>query len=257
MKQITNPLSGRRPSLSIALGFALVAVHGVGAAQSDEGQKPSLHQQASAWLGELTQRAPADIEFLALDERVRVNPCQTAWQFDLPFGPGQALRARCTRPTQQVYLSHRANLQRIQPPASGKPTKEDARPAKMVRAPVPTRDLPQGARIQSADVQWAEIPEGPKVVGALNDLAPISYYETVRGIPAGSPLRKSDLRPIPLVKRGQMVKVEVAPNENVVITANLEAVTGGGWGDRVRLKNPQSGRQVEGIITGMGSARLF
>lgn len=81
--------------------------------------------------------------------------------------------------------------------------------------------------------------------------------ELTRSLAAGEPLRASDLRPALLVLRGQLVLLTVsAGGENgVQISVRAEALQDGRMGEQIRLKNPESGRILNAIVTGKNAAK--
>ncbi len=54
----------------------------------------------------------------------------------------------------------------------------------------------------------------------------------------------------PLVRRGQFVQAATAPVAGLVVSARLEALEDARLGEPVKLKNPESGRVVSGVVTG-------
>jgi flagella basal body P-ring formation protein FlgA len=77
----------------------------------------------------------------------------------------------------------------------------------------------------------------------------------VRDIAPGVPLRAYDLRRAVLVKQGQSVVLTVGQGSGFSITARVEALQDGKMGDQIRLKNPDSGRSLSGIVTGPSAVR--
>ena len=72
---------------------------------------------------------------------------------------------------------------------------------------------------------------------------------------AGVPLRGHDVRRAVVVKQGQSVTLTVGQGNGFSITARVEAMQDGKIGDQIRLKNPESGRLLTGIVTGPNAAR--
>ena len=90
--------------------------------------------------------------------------------------------------------------------------------------------------------------EGAIVLG--EDVGDALYAELLRDVPAGTPLRKTDLRPLVLVKRGQLVQLTVGKSTGFVVTAHVEALQDGRIGEQVKAKNPDSGRVLTGVVKG-------
>jgi flagella basal body P-ring formation protein FlgA len=79
--------------------------------------------------------------------------------------------------------------------------------------------------------------------------------ELQRDLPANTPLRLQDLKSSTMVKRGQQVLVAVGEGKGFLITVRAEAQQDGTLGDQIRLKNPESGRFLTAVVTGMNTAR--
>jgi len=72
----------------------------------------------------------------------------------------------------------------------------------------------------------------------------------VRDVRSDAPLRSIDIRPMVLVKRGQMVLISVGQNQGFQISARVEALQDGRFGDQIKLKNKESGRILTGQVRG-------
>jgi len=104
-------------------------------------------------------------------------------------------------------------------------------------------------------LQETEVPAAgldPQAVGSAKDL---ENGEMVREIPAGMPLRSHDVRRAVLVKQGQAVILTIGQSSGFAITARVEALQDGRMGEQIRLKNPDSGRLLSGVVTGPNAAR--
>ena len=89
----------------------------------------------------------------------------------------------------------------------------------------------------------------------LFELAGLDGFEVTRTIRAGEALRTTDLRPALLVKRGEMVVLSIGRPSEFEITIKLEAMQDGRMGEQVKLKNAETGRILNGIVTGLGQLR--
>ena len=79
--------------------------------------------------------------------------------------------------------------------------------------------------------------------------------EASRDLRAGEPLRSSDIRQAVLVKRGQVVLLQLQAQAGFLITARVEALQDGRMGEQIKLKNMESGRMLTGVVNGLNSAR--
>ena len=89
----------------------------------------------------------------------------------------------------------------------------------------------------------------------LQDLQQARHVEATRDIPAGTPLKNSDVRPILLVKRGQMVQMQVGAGQGFQIVARVEAQQDGRMGEQIRMINRESGRVLTGQVVGENRVR--
>jgi len=72
---------------------------------------------------------------------------------------------------------------------------------------------------------------------------------------AGSPIRASDLRRATLVRQGQLVSMAVGEKGSFQVMVRAEALQDGRMGEQVKLKNPESGRQISGVVVGPNLVR--
>lgn len=118
------------------------------------------------------------------------------------------------------------------------------------RVVVGRRPINQKATIGIDDVELAErvYDEIPELV--LSDLNAVIGQRAKRFLPAGRPLRATDLQSVPLVKRGQIVQV-VSTAGGVEVRSVAKAVADGGMGDVVELRaGGRRGSNLTGVVTG-------
>jgi flagella basal body P-ring formation protein FlgA len=95
--------------------------------------------------------------------------------------------------------------------------------------------------------------EGVPPPGALTEIP--EGQRLMRWVAAGKVLTRADLEAIPLVQSGDKVRL-TATRDSLTISIDTTARSRAGLGDRVRLETPGGRRQVLGIVTGPGEARL-
>lgn len=114
------------------------------------------------------------------------------------------------------------------------------------KAMLPRKSVPQAEQLE-------EVPfEGTPPAGFLQAI-PVGH-RLRNAVPLGKVLTRMDIEPIPLVAAGDRVRLELVSGSLVIATEAL-ARTQGALGDRVRLELP-SRKQVQGVITGEGEARM-
>ena len=85
---------------------------------------------------------------------------------------------------------------------------------------------------------------------ALDPQADISYSEAIRDLPPGTIVKQYDIRPQVLVKRGQLVQIVIGQSQGFQIVARVEAMQDGRYGEQIKVKNPESGRILTGVVKG-------
>ncbi|NBQ88191.1 MAG: flagella basal body P-ring formation protein FlgA [Betaproteobacteria bacterium] len=235
------------------------------------------------------QGVPADlVQVATVDPRVQVRACEGSFAFDLPFSTAETVRVRCSSPVWQVFV--RASVGRPVPVAdrsaawapvsaagasspTGVPSARPATvpgsamqsgtPANAAVAPAATPPqadlrpvlvaagpLQRGETLDASDVKLVQMPANQLGGRVIAQLSEVTHTELLRDLPAGTPIRPSDIRPILLVKKGQMVTLSINGENRFVISAQLEAMQDGKLGEQIKLKNPESGRIVSGVVQG-------
>lgn len=216
-----------------------------------------LFAQARQWVMAREQLPADQVRFAALDSRVRVAPCQEPLQFDYPFSSSrETVRVRCDAPTAwQLFLRLNNPPAAVARPASGPNAPVRASAAVTLQPPmktvvVPKRLLPRGTEIDASmleEVQKPALGLDPLAIGSLKDVA---RAEAVRDLPAGTVLRSYDIKRSLMVRKGQSAMLTVGQNGSFQITVRVEAQQDGHLGEQIRLKNPESGRLISGVVTG-------
>jgi flagella basal body P-ring formation protein FlgA len=129
-------------------------------------------------------------------------------------------------------------------------------PGVVPKTVVVTRRLIQrGAILQPDMLEEVQASPGNADTQLLSSLKDAQNAELTRDIAAGQALRISDIRRAVMVKQGQSVMFSVGNGKEFQISIRMEAMQDGRLGEQVRLKNPDSGRQVSGVVTGLNSAK--
>lgn len=123
------------------------------------------------------------------------------------------------------------------------------------QAMVARKALAAGQLAEPALFELAPVPARDASVAFVTDLRGHEHSELARTLQPGEPLRASDLRPAVLVRRGDAVTLTVRTSGGLEITLRAEALQDGRYGERVNLKNPESGRVLPAIVTGKNTAR--
>jgi flagella basal body P-ring formation protein FlgA len=256
--------------LALALGGAQAIAQTAGEAPLSQ---ESLFKEAGNWMQQNQQLSAGQFDFVPLDNRVKVQPCDRPLVMDLPFSTKETVRVRCLGASSwQLYL--RANIKATPakpataaaPPnnaASAPPASVTATPPKSVGIPAsPRRKVVIGTQFLRAgtvlnasmleETEQAAAGLDNSLFGGVKDL---ENAEVVRDIPAGTALRSSDVRRALMVKQGQLVMLTISQGSSFAIVARVEALQDGRLGDQIRLKNPESGRLLSGVVTGPNAAK--
>lgn len=114
------------------------------------------------------------------------------------------------------------------------------------KAMLPRKTVPQLDQLDTVPF------EGTPPAGFLQAIP--ADHRLRHAVPLGKVLTRMDFEAIPLVAVGDRVRLELVSGSLVIATEAL-ARTPGALGERVRLELP-SRKQVQGVITGEGEARI-
>ncbi len=119
---------------------------------------------------------------------------------------------------------------------------------------VAVRDLERGQGLSAGEVSWQErlLDRAPAQPIRREDAAELRTRLAVR---AGTVLTSANTEVRPLVERRQTVTVTAKRGE-LMISLRAEALDSGAKGERVRLKNLESGQQLSGTVVDAGQVDL-
>jgi flagella basal body P-ring formation protein FlgA len=231
-----------------------------------EAQERAL-QSARQWVAQSQQLPLEQVRFAALDSRVRLQACGQPLTFDYPFTSSrETVRMRCPGPVVwQIFL-------RLLPPATAATPAGAAPPAAAasaagatatapvasvpMRTVVVTRRLVQRGSVLDANVaEEVQRPAQGLDTLAVQSLKDVEQAEAIRDLPAGTVLRSYDIKRSLMVRKGQTALMTVGQSSGFQITVRLEAQQDGYLGEQIRLKNPESGRLLSGVVTGPNAVR--
>jgi flagella basal body P-ring formation protein FlgA len=199
-----------------------------------------LQKSVVDWVSK-EQAVSTDSVILApLDPRMQVKACEKPLAMDLPFGSFEKLRVRCSQPAWQIYV--RVSVQarqasKVTSPGPSAPTVATAMTeAKASAAPekrqvlVANMPLYKGQFLNESHVRVAEVDSKGLNGQILESLTQVMHAELIRDVRPDAPLRSQDIRPMVLVKRGQMVLISVGQAQGFQISARVEAMQDGRFG---------------------------
>jgi len=259
-KPAALPCSRRLPARLLAV--CLLATPGAHATSPQE----LLAGEAAKWVATQNE-VPVDQVIVApLDARVAVQPCASQYIFDYPFVNRESVRARCLKPSWQLYIKVGFSQVNQPPPAN---TKSSTQPAQASHTPssrtppaqvtpesrmvlVAASNLTPGQLLQPEMFKLEKMDADKINKSHLLEATGLEGQELVRALRAGEPVRNVDMRPAIMVKKGELVQLTVGRAGEFQISVRLEAMQDGRLGDPIKLRNAESGRILGGVVTGKG-----
>jgi flagella basal body P-ring formation protein FlgA len=201
-----------------------------------------IRQAAHDFLTQLHREVAGQVrvEIGAPDSRLRLARCGTALEaFTAPGGRSignTTVGVRCPGPqTWSLYLSAAV---RVQTPVL-----------------VAARAIPGGALIAAGDLKLAERDLSTLPAGYFSSPAQAVGKRLRYPIAAGAALNPAMLSSPKLVRRGDQVTL-VAGTPDFEVRANGMALTDGGAGEIVRVRNSLSKKEIEGTVTSAGLVQV-
>jgi flagella basal body P-ring formation protein FlgA len=250
----TTPALPFMQNLCLTVFWLITVVFSLGSpAQAQPSPADSMSQQVRQWLSQTHSVAAKDVVIAPLDERLKVQSCQKPLTVDHPFASKETVRVRCAEPVWQLYLQvSMASALPKTPATSAAAEKAKAATRTVV---VAKRLLQRGTILQADMLEETQASANQADTQLLTSLKDAQQAELTRDMPAGQPLRVSDLRRAVMVKQGQVVMLSIGEKAEFQISVRMEAMQDGRLGEQVKLKNPESGKLVSGIVTGPNAAK--
>lgn len=224
-----------------------------------------MNAQVRNWMAQTSGGRPDDVQIAPMDSRVQVMPCDRPLWIDHPFASRETVRVRCPSvpgtaaqnvnavPVWQVYLRILGVGAGVAPKSASSAAAGPATKMVVVR-----QLLQRGTILTPEMLQEVDAPapvNGQVDATQLTSLKDAEMAELVRDMTAGSPLRTHDIRRAVLVKMGQQVTMTVGSGADFQIRVRAEALQDGRMGEQVRLKNPESGKLMSGVVTGPNAVK--
>ena len=266
----STPAQGLMQILCLTVFWLLAFSLPLGAIAQANSAAESMGLQVRQWMSQTHGVHVKDVVIAPLDDRLKVQACQKPLTLDNPFASKETVRVRCAEPVWQLYLqvsmpAGRANappavasagVPNPAAPSSSAPLQNANNPANVPKTIVVARRLLQrGVILQPEMLEEVQASPGNVDTQLLSTLKDAHQAELTRDVPAGQALRVSDIRRAIMVKQGQTVMLSIGNKNEFQISIRMEAMQDGRLGDQVKLKNPESGRQVSGVVTGPNTAK--
>lgn len=218
------------------LGLTLASTITQAAAAPQREDMNALSQRAEQWLlAALQATGSADesvsIQAGQLDARTQLSKCQQPIHID--FAPGQGLRAK-------------TNLSLLCPDKPGWRLFLPMTITRRAHVWVARNSVASGSALQTA--QWQremrDVASLPSSAITGDDLA---GYQARMTIAAGAVLTQALVAGKTVVKRGQSLSL-LASQGSIAISVSAEAMQNGAVGERIQVKNLNSGRVIEATV---------
>ena len=265
----STPAQGMMQILCLTVFWLFISAMTSAAHAKSASPAETMAEQVKQWLSQTHSVNSKEVTIAPLDERLKVQACAKPLNVDHPFQSKETVRVRCAEPTWQLYLQVKlpnsgfvaanssngtTNNSNVSTNNSNGATVQN--PSVVPKTVVVARRLIQrGSILQPDMLEVVQASPGNADTQLLSSLKDAQNAELTRDIAAGQALRISDIRRAVIVKQGQSVMFSVGNGKEFQISIRMEAMQDGRLGEQVRLKNPDSGRQVSGVVTGLNSAK--
>jgi len=211
----------------------------------------AVEQGAKQFVMDTYKLEAALVTIQPMDSRIKMNTCAQDIVFDQPYGNKQSVRARCAQPVWQHFV-----MVQVKTGLGAQFTNATQTNAVSKVVWVSTQAIKRGTSVQPGMFKNTEITVPAHETRFVSDERELANTELLRDLPANTPLKMQDLKPATMVRRGQQVTVAVGgEGKGFLITVKAEAQQDGLLGEQIRLKNPESGRSLTAVVTGMNMAR--
>jgi flagella basal body P-ring formation protein FlgA len=266
----STPAQGLMQILCLTVLWLSALTYPLGAVAQFNSAAESMGLQVRQWMSQTHGVKVQDVIIAPLDDRLKIQGCQKSLIVDNPFASKETVRVRCAEPVWQLYLqvsmpTVRANAPPVVglvgaqntgvPLNSGAPLQANNPPTVTRTIVVAKRLLQRGVHLQPDMLEEVQASPGNVDTMLLNTMKDAVQAELTRDVPAGQALRVSDVRRAILVKQGQTVLLLIGNKSEFQISIRMEAMQDGRLGEQVKLKNPETGRQVSGVVTGPNAAK--
>ena len=227
--------------------------------------RQALMTETRDWLSQELNIPASELRLSPLKAKLRVRTCQSGWEWQ-NFLAQSTVQARCAQPRVLFLIKWQRGF--VPEPVAVTPEVKSSGSASAASAPpdpphaaasrkalVMAQTLPRGSHLEPHMLQWLEIPSHLWANHHLDDMAVIQGAELTRDMRAGQILRKSDIRPSVMVKKGSLVTIHIGEVGKMTISAQLQALQDGRMGETINLKNPDSGRLLSGVVSGLNTVR--
>lgn len=121
------------------------------------------------------------------------------------------------------------------------------------KMPVPARHLRRGETITATDVIWRQVRSRAGDHIMISDLDSLVGFTPRRTLIAGKPIRRSDVTPRMVVRKGDQIQISLSTGSMTLTTRGV-ALQAGAIGETIRIRNVNSRKIIEATVTNAGDA---
>src|SRR5271165_1739372 len=125
----------------------------------------------------------------------------------------------------------------------------------MIEAPVSVARLPKDSLIRAEDLRMGRVPKTVSESGIARSVEQIVGMQLHRPITAGQPLRLSDLTRPALVRKGELIRVELSA-AGLSVAGQVIAIDAGADGEVIRVQNINSRLFLFARVVGPGQVSV-
>ena len=126
---------------------------------------------------------------------------------------------------------------------------------KMTAVPVLTRRLSVNEVIKKRDIKWIRARSKRIHKDIITNADDLIGKSLSRNLPIEKPIRRTDVRPPILVKKGSMVSM-ILQSKFMRLESRGQALDEGGKGDVVRIRISKSKKEIEAVVIGPGQVSI-
>lgn len=213
--------------------------------------KKIMVEEVTNWVSNKLKIPKNDFEIIPPDHRVKIRKCLAELSFDFPFDSKETVRIKCIDPNWHFFLRVKAitkdaqNLVRPRKTIKKVNKREEVYKTVLVAA----LNLNKGKILKKSDTTEKQFNKKKLPVDVYEKFSGLENFEVVREIKLGQPIRSQSLRPAKLIKKGNLVLMSILA-QGMLVTATVEALQDGIFGEQIKLLNKESGQTVFGVVTG-------
>jgi flagella basal body P-ring formation protein FlgA len=252
---IQKPCHHLPKALLLGLLLLFQAVHGE-VIKENKSASLVLTEDVQMWAAKQRGLDVSQVKMQALDPRVIVKNCKKEFNFEFPIKSYESIKVSCPDPAWHMFvrMSYSQRSATLPEPSAPQKNQTEAKQAtsEWRQVWVTSQYLTAGSPVSVNQVSLEKRDAGQVGLQVLDPKTDFSYMEVTHDVPSGSILRQYDIRPQTLVKRGQMVQMNVGQGSGFQISARVEALQDGRFGEQIKVKNAESGRVLSGTVKGPG-----